>query len=79
MKSYGDGARAIVRIQYSDTIRVTGPDGRPKTFVVEKQNNVDTVCDIITRKPVDLSSYYPGSTFPVGIGWKRYKTGTDPA
>lgn len=60
MKSYGDGARAIVRIQYSDTIKVTGPDGRPKTFVVEKQNNVDTVCDIITRKPVDLSSYYPG-------------------
>ena len=67
MSSFGDGARAIVRIQRCDTIKIRDANGQVKVYALETVDGKTVVCDIISRKEVDISTIYPNVDFSDGI------------
>ena len=66
MKKNGDGTRAIIRIQYCDTIVLSSPHGKREPFVVENTNGVPKVCDPLTRVPIDITSLCPANDLTEG-------------
>lgn len=78
MASWGDGARAIVRIQRCETIKLRDAKGEIKAYAIETVNGKTVVCDIISRKEVDISSHYPNIDFSEGIEVRRSRNPKNP-
>ena len=73
MKEYGDGSRAIVRVQFCDTIEIMDHSGKIEKYAVENLNGVTTICDIKSRTPVDIAPLFPNHDFSRGIEIERIK------
>lgn len=67
MKNFGDGARAIVRVQRHNTITVTGPDGSKHSYIVDTSGGTTVLKDLITRNSVNPSSIFPGHDLSDGL------------
>lgn len=78
MSSWGDGARAIVRIQRCDTIKIRDAKGQVKAYAVETVNGKTVVCDIVSRKEVDISTLYPNADFSEGIEIRKSQNPQNP-
>lgn len=78
MSSWGDGARAIVRIQRCETIKVRDAKGDVKAYAVETVNGRTVVCDIVSRKEVDISSLYPNADLSNGVEIRRSRNPQNP-
>lgn len=79
MQKYGDGSRAIVRIQRCDTIKVKSSSGHPNNYAIEVINGRTLVCDILSRQEVDISSSFPQNDFSEGVEIQRYRNPYNPS
>ena len=79
MQKYGDGSRAIVRIQRCETIKVKSSSGHTVNYAIENINGRTVVCDILSRQEVDISSNYPQNDFSEGVEIQRYRNPYNPS
>lgn len=79
MQKYGDGSRAIVRIQRCDTIKIKSSSGSINNYAIEVINGRTVVCDILSRQEVDISSSFPKNDFSDGVEIQRYRNPYNPS
>lgn len=67
MEKYGEGARAIVRVQWCNIVIVKDKSGKRHPYVVDGSNGSVTLRDPKTRKSVSLSAVFPGKDLTGGL------------
>lgn len=67
MKNFGDGARAIVRVQWHNTITVKGSDGKKHSYIVDTSSGTPVLKDLVTRTTVNPNSVFPGHDLSDGF------------
>ena len=67
MKKYGDGSRAIVRVQWCNTVTVKDKNGKKQLYVVDNSDGAVTLRNPVTRDKVSLSTAFPDRALSDGL------------
>ena len=78
MKLFGDGARAIIRIQRCETIKYVDASGVVRNYAVENINGRTVVCDMMTRKEIDISKDFINNDFSEGVEIQKWRNTYNP-
>lgn len=78
MKNFGEGSRAIVRVQMHKTITVKAADGNRQSYIVDTSSGTTVLKDPLTGKNVDPSSLFPNNDLSEGLVTREVTNPYDP-